>query len=130
MSQLISPQDLLAKAWAVREYAFVVGPTKVGCSVLADSGNIYSGCNVEHRYRSHDVHAEINAITNMIAAGERKIMAVAIAAERERFTPCGACLDWVFQFADPEVCQVYSQSANGGTISRYKLGDLMPFYPR
>jgi len=66
----------------------------------------------------------------MIAAGDRKIVAVAIAAERERFTPCGACLDWIFQFADPETCEVYCQSTPNGAVLRYRLGDLMPFYPR
>jgi cytidine deaminase len=61
--------ELAQAAWSARENAYVIGPTKVGCAVLATDGRIYSGCNVEHRFRSHDVHAEVNAITNMVAAG-------------------------------------------------------------
>jgi len=121
---------LLRKAWDVRERAHVIGPTKVGCAILSDGGRIHSGCNVEHRYRSHDVHAEVNAITSMVAGGDRNIVALAIAAERERFTPCGACLDWIFQFANPEAAIVLCQSQRGGPITRYYLRDLMPYYPR
>lgn len=122
--------ELLAAAWSVRDSAYVIGPTKVGCSVLSERSKIYSGCNVEHRYRSHDVHAEVNAITSMIAEGERRLLALAVVAERERFTPCGACLDWIFQFADPETCVVFCQAEKNGRVTEYVLKDLMPFHPR
>jgi cytidine deaminase len=123
-------ERLLTEAWEVRERAHVIGPTKVGCAVLSKSGRIYTGCNVEHRYRSHDVHAEVNAITSMVTAGDNRITALAIAAERDRFTPCGACMDWIFQFADPETCEVFCQAAPEGPVVRYRLHDLMPYYPR
>ena len=126
----IPVEDLLENAWRVRESAYVVGPTKVGCSVLSSNNRIFTGCNVEHRYRSHDVHAEVNAITNMVASGETSLVALAVAAERDRFTPCGACLDWIFQFADPESCVVLCQAAKGGNVTRYRLLDLMPFHPK
>ncbi len=120
---------LLDNAWKVRENAFIIGPTKVGCAVLTLENEIFVGCNVEHRYRCHDVHAEINAITNMIAAGRRQILALAIAAERERFTPCGGCMDWIMQFST-ERCIVLAQSTPGGAVQRYTTHDLMPHYPR
>lgn len=123
-------EDLLENAWRVREYAYVIGPTKVGCTLLSVNHRMFSGCNVEHRYRSHDVHAEVNAITSMVAADERKLIAIAIAAQRERFTPCGACLDWIFQFADPETCLVLCQAIPGGPVTEYRLLDLMPFHPK
>lgn len=121
---------LLDEAWNVRERAFVIGPTKVGCAILSETGEVHTGCNVEHRYRSHDVHAEVNAITSMVTRGGLKIKALAIAAERERFTPCGACLDWIFQFADPNAAVVLCQARPNGPITRYILRDLMPHYPR
>jgi cytidine deaminase len=126
----IPTEKLLERAWRVRDSAYVIGPTKVGCAVLSISHCIYTGCNVEHRYRSHDVHAEVNAITSMISAGETQLVALAIAAERERFTPCGACLDWIFQFADPDTCLVICQVQPGGAITQYPLIDLMPFHPK
>ncbi|RYG37512.1 cytidine deaminase [bacterium] len=121
--------ELLAEAWRVREMAHIIGPTKVGCAVLTLNKRIFSGCNVEHRYRSHDVHAEVNAITNMVSAGERSIEVIAIAAERERFTPCGACMDWIMQFGT-EGCKVLVQSRQGESGSMYTANELMPYYPK
>lgn len=121
--------DRLSKiAWDVREHAHVLGPTKVGCAVLAEGGAIFGGCNVEHRFRSHDVHAEVNAITSMVASGFKSILAVLVAAERDNFTPCGACMDWIMQFGGSD-CVVGFQAARNGRIKWYSAGDLMPFYP-
>lgn len=120
--------SLLDEAWRIREHAHVVGPTKVGCAVLGEDGRVYAGCNVEHRFRSHDIHAEISAIASMVAGGGRSIRAVAIVAERQRFTPCGACLDWIFQFGDGE-CIVLAQTQPRGQIQRFTARQLMPFYP-
>jgi cytidine deaminase len=122
-------EKLLSLAWNVREYAYVLGPTKVGCALLTRKGHFFVGCNVEHRFRSHDVHAEVNAITNMVSAGHIDLVTVAIAAERERFTPCGACLDWIFQFGS-EDCRVLSQSSPGGPVKTYLARELMPHYPK
>jgi cytidine deaminase len=124
-------QRLASAAWAVRENAHVIGPTKVGCAVLCTDGQIYTGCNVEHKYRCHDVHAEVNAITTMVAErGSRGITAVVIAASRERFTPCGGCMDWIMQFALDDSCVIASQSTPDGPLHRYTARQLMPFYPK
>ena len=83
--------DRLAKAaWEMREQARVHGKTRVGAAVLSEQGNVYGGCNIEHIFRSHDVHAEVNALTTMVASGDGPALALLIAADRERFTPCGA----------------------------------------
>jgi cytidine deaminase len=122
-------KELFRRAWEVRENAHVIGPTKVGCAVLTLECKIFAGCNVEHRFRCHDVHAEVNAITSMVSAGFTQIRAVAIAAERERFTPCGGCMDWIMQFAT-EPCLILAQSRPEGPIQTYTTSDLMPHYPR
>jgi len=122
-------QHLAEAAWHVRDNAHIVGKTKVGCAVLAQSGEIFVGCNVEHIYRCHDVHAEINAITSMISGGQKDLNAVVIVAERDLFTPCGGCLDWIFQFGGGN-CLVASQSKRDGPLQRYTAQQLMPFYPR
>lgn len=121
--------DLLPVAWTVRENAYIIGPTKVGCALLADNGITYSGCNVEHRYRCHDVHAEVNAITNMVSNGGKRFSLLVIVAERDRFTPCGSCMDWIMQFAN-EDCVIAIQASPDGSVTEYKTYDLMPYYPR
>jgi len=117
-------------AWSARENAYVIGPTKVGCSILCEDGSVFIGCNVEHRYRCHDVHAEVNAITNMVASGYASpIVAVFVAAERSRFTPCGGCMDWIMQFARDSSCLILSQSKREGEILTLSAHEMMPYYP-
>ena len=121
--------QLVDFAWDVRERAHVVGKTKVGCAAMSADGEIFVGCNVEHVFRCHDVHAEVNAITSMVAGGATKLAIIVIAAERERFTPCGGCLDWIFQFGGDN-CLVVSQALRGGKFFKARARELMPFYPR
>jgi len=118
--------QMLTAAWHVRELAYVVGVTRVGCAVLDEFGRIHAGCNVEHQFRSHDVHAEVNAITNMVAAGGRRIIAIVIVAERERFTPCGACMDWIMQFGESD-CPVHFQPARGAKLHSYTASQCDAF---
>lgn len=115
-------------AWLARNHARVLGRTKVGCAAKSTSGRIWLGCNVEHKYRSHDIHAEVNAIGSLVAGGDDGLAAVFIAAERERFTPCGSCMDWIFELGG-ETCLVAAQSTPGGPILALYARDLMPFYP-
>lgn len=115
-------------AWACREHSHVIGKTRVGAGILTSDGMFFYGCNVEHQFRSHDVHAEVNAITTMVAAGQKQISAILIVAERTRFTPCGACMDWVFQFGYG-TCLVGFQQQQGGTVEVYRADELMPHYP-
>jgi cytidine deaminase len=120
---------LAEAAWLVRENAYVFGGTKVGAALLTANGQIFVGCNVEHRYRSHDVHAEVNAITTMAASGHKSFTTIIIAAERERFTPCGSCMDWIFQFGGPD-CLVGYQTSRDGKLTTHSAAELMPFYPK
>jgi len=121
-------RELGRRAWAVRQNAHVVGTTKVGCALLTSDGSVFVGCNVEHKFRSHDVHAEVNAISSMVAGGQRKIVALVVVAERERFTPCGACMDWIMQFGSDE-CVVGFQAREDGQVTTYTAKELMPHYP-
>lgn len=115
-------------SWKVRDNASIIGKTRVGASIVTPDGNYYTGCNVEHRFRNHDVHAEVNAITNMISSGEKKLDVILIVAERENFTPCGSCLDWIFQFGGSD-CLVGVQSSINGGIKIFQAKELMPYYP-
>ncbi len=121
--------ELAAAAWRVRRNAYIQGDTRVGAALLAGSGRIYAGCNLEHIFRCHDIHAEVNAIGSMVAAGETDLQAILIAAECGFFTPCGGCLDWIFQLGGKD-CLVASQSRPDGEIKVFRASELMPYYPR
>ena len=120
---------LADEAWRVRDTARVHGRTRVGAAVLSAERGVFLGCNVEHRFRSHDVHAEVNALTSMVAEGHSRAVAVLVAADRDRFTPCGACLDWIFELGGGE-CLVAFQHAPGADFAAMTADELMPHYPR
>ena len=115
-------------AWSTRENAYLIGKTKVGSSILSETGRIYSGCNIEHRFRCHDVHAEVNSITHLVAAGDREIVKIIIVAERNFFSPCGSCMDWIMQFATSKT-QIGVQKTEDGVIHVFTPEELMPHYP-
>ena len=72
---------------------------KVGAAVLAKSGNIYTGCNVENASYGLTVCAERNAVAAMAAAGEREITAVAVVTDlKNPAAPCGACRQVIAEF--------------------------------
>ena len=120
-------KDLAKIAWDFRENSRILGTTKVGSAVFSD-GKIFGGCNIEHKFRSHDIHAEISAISSMISSGSKKIDAIIIVADRSKFTPCGGCLDWIFEFGGPK-CLVGYQTKKDGEITIFKAEELMPHYP-
>jgi cytidine deaminase len=98
----------------------------VGAAVQSAAGYIYAGCNVEHRFRCHDIHAEVNALSAMVAAGDSKAVAILITADRDSFTPCGSCLDWIFELGGP-ACMVAFENRSG--LKMYRADELMPHYP-
>jgi cytidine deaminase len=121
--------NVLAKrAWEVRENASILGDTKVGAALMSKSGKIYTGCNIEQLYRNKDIHAEVSAINNMVSNGELKFSSIVIVAKREKFTPCGTCMDWIFQFGGPETVVAY-QNEIDGKIHEFTAKELMPHYP-
>lgn len=120
-------QKLASTAWKYRENARILGKTKVGAAVYS-KGKIFGGCNIEHKFRSHDIHAEISSISAMISAGNKKLDAIIIVAERNKFTPCGGCLDWIFEFGGAK-CLVGYQTKKDGKITIFEAKELMPHYP-
>ena len=120
---------LAAAAWKVRDNSYIVGTTKVGAALICKSDAIYAGCNVEHRFRSHDIHAEVNAISSMVAAGEHEFLAILVVAERERFTPCGGCMDWIMELGHSDALVAFHRDIDAPPRI-WQATELMPHYPR
>lgn len=118
---------LSISAWKHRENSRILGKTKVGAAVFSNN-EIFAGCNIEHQFRSHDIHAEVSAISSMISSGKKKLDAILVVAERDKFTPCGSCLDWIFEFGGPK-CKVGYQTEKDGKITIFDAEELMPHYP-
>lgn len=115
-------------AWKARERSYLIGETAVGAALITPDGTTYTGCNVEHRYRVHDVHAEVNCITSMVSGGHRSFLAILVAAKRKRFTPCGSCLDWIIQFGGLD-CLIGYEQAPAAKTKIHTAREMMPLYP-
>jgi cytidine deaminase len=72
---------------------------RVGAAVLAGSGKIYSGTNVENASYGLCNCAERTAIFSAIAAGEHAVKAVAVYTPTKlAHAPCGSCRQVINEF--------------------------------
>jgi cytidine deaminase len=72
---------------------------KVGAAVLAGSGKIHAGGNIENASYGLSICAERTAIFTAVAAGERALEALAVYTPTPAPTmPCGACRQVLHEF--------------------------------
>lgn len=98
----------------------------VGAAVLAKSGKVYSGCNVENSSFGMTICAERCAIFKAISEGEKEILAVAIySPNADDCNPCGACRQVMYEFQGDDEIDVVTESMSELVIR--KLGIYLPF---
>lgn len=97
-------QILIDKALEAREKAYVpYSKFKVGSAVLFESGDIYSGCNIENASYGATNCAERTAIFKGVSEGNKIIKAIAIVGDIRTFTmPCGLCRQVMSEFIEDE----------------------------
>src|ERR1700694_4011039 len=100
----------------------------VGAAILAQTGGIFTGCNVENSSYGLTNCAERTAIFTAVAAGalsaEHDLIAVAVVnREGAVCSPCGACRQVIFEFG-PQAVVIYR--ASSGEIAQTKAKDLLP----
>ena len=90
----------------------------VGAALLTDSGNVYTGVNIDAPC-SVGFCAEHSAIAAMISAGEsRVIKMVAVSCNGEIWPPCGRCREFLVQINDDnEKCEVLLPDKSVTTIA-------------
>jgi cytidine deaminase len=117
---------LIAAARAVRSQAYApYSKFAVGAAVLDEHGHIHAGCNVENAAYPQGWCAEASALAAMVAAGGRKVLAVAVCAEApEPVTPCGGCRQKLREFAASD-CPVWVADMQG-LRATHTLGELLP----
>ncbi len=119
-------EDMIEAARRAMERAYApYSDFPVGAVVRGESGTLYAGCNVENSAYPQGWCAEASAIAAMVAAGERRIVEVAVMGRGEALvTPCGGCRQKLREFADDEV-PVHVCGPEGLRRS-VTLGELLP----
>lgn len=120
-------RSLLAVARQAAAAAYVpYSSFPVGAAVLTTEGIVITGCNVENASYGLTVCAERVAVWTAVAAGHRRVRAVAVAASKAAgTTPCGACRQVLREFAPAaDDLVVVLDGATGP--EQIVLGDLLP----
>ena len=113
---------LLAAARAAALLAYApYSHFRVGAAVSA-GGMVYAGCNVENASYGLSICAERAAIVQAIAAGHRRVEAIAVACidapvagARGSLMPCGACRQVIAEFGAPDTL-VFVDGAGSFTL--------------
>jgi cytidine deaminase len=114
---------LVELAWETRLRAHApYSQFRVGASLLASDGRVFTGCNVENLSYGLTMCAERVAIGAAIAAGASQFEAVAVVADTGvPISPCGACRQVLAEFGVPKVLL-----ANRSERLEFTLDELLP----
>ena len=122
------PAALLERAIGARSNAYnPYSKFAVGAAVLTNSGQIFSGCNIENASYGLTICAERVAIFHAVSAGASKIVELAVSCQPTHLTangegmmPCGACLQVMAEFGSPDLI------IHVDNVGTYKLKELLP----
>lgn len=98
----------------------------VGAAILADDCQVYVGANIENLSFPQGWCAEPTAIGAMVMGGGRKIVEMAVIAEKLALCPpCGGCRQKIAEFADAGT-RVYLCD-DQGVQKTMTMEELLPF---
>lgn len=98
----------------------------VGAAIRADDGKIYIGANIENLSFPQGWCAEPTAIGCMIMGGAKKIVEMAVIAEKMQLCPpCGGCRQKISEFASAST-KIYLCD-EVGVKKTMTMNELLPF---
>jgi cytidine deaminase len=118
-------QQLIDSALATRLQAYApYSNFLVGAAVLTEDGSVFTGANVENASYGLTICAERVAAAAAVAAGHRKLKAVAVATAGGA-SPCGACRQFLAEFGGAmDVLLVDADRPEN--VKRMSLAELLP----
>ena len=125
----MTDKELMELAVKARENAYApYSNYKVGAALLAKSGRVYLGCNVENASYTPTNCAERTAVFKAVSEGEREFCAIAVCGGKDGviaglFPPCGVCRQVMAEFCGPDFA-VHLVTADG--VETLPLEKLLP----
>jgi cytidine deaminase len=126
----MTPSDkaLIDAATAARHKAYCrYSGFSVGAALLDEQGRMHTGCNVENAAYPLASCAEAGAIAAMVAAGGKRITAIAVVGGSRDITactPCGGCRQRIKEFADDATRILVVDDSN--EWQTYTIAELLP----
>ena len=126
----MNPKELLALAAKARENSYApYSGFRVGAALLAASGKVYLGCNIENAAYTPTNCAERTAFFKAISEGERELVSIAVVGGKNGISepayPCGVCRQVMAEFCDPDSFIIYV--ADGEGYRTHTLSELLKF---
>ncbi|MGB0775180.1 MAG: cytidine deaminase [Akkermansiaceae bacterium] len=116
--------SLIAAAVAARNSAYApYSKFQVGAALLTESGEVFSGCNVENASYGLTNCAERTAVFKAVSEGHTKFTAIAISVPGAG-SPCGACRQVLNEF-NPQLKVIITDGA-GNNIRETSVDELLP----
>lgn len=118
---------------AIEEMSYAYTPYsgfRVGAALLTESGEIYTGCNIENAAYTPTNCAERTAFFKAVSEGVREFRAICIVGGKdgkltEYTAPCGVCRQVMMEFCDPKTFQIIL-AVDKERYEIYTLEELMP----
>ena len=125
-------QQLIRAAFVARRFAYTpYSHFKVGAALLAQNGQVFTGCNIESASYSPTNCAERTALFKAVSEGVTAFSAIAIVGSREGevnrivTSPCGVCRQALFEFCGPDLTVIMARSEED--YLETTLGELLPY---
>ena len=94
------------------------------CIVETESGNLYSGVNIENASYGGTICAERNAINNAVSSGERRFKALYLMTDAEKICyPCNICKQTFLEFFDKDV--IFNIMTTSGAMKIMTFEEVM-----
>jgi len=123
MESQMQPEELVARAALAQAYAHApYSNYPVGAALLARSGRVFLGANVENASYSLTMCAERVAVFKAVSEGETEFEGLAVVTSNGG-SPCGACRQVLREFA-PHL-PVYISDGDGN-YRQTSIGELLP----
>ena len=128
----MTPEKLIEMAIEARKLAYApYSGYRVGAALLAKSGKVYLGCNIENASYTPTVCAERVAVFKAVSEGEKEFEAIAVCGGNKEeiegsFPPCGVCRQVLREFCDPDAFKVYLID-KGSAYKAVTLSELLPY---
>ena len=122
--------ELMKLAVEAREMAYApYSKFRVGAALLAKSGKVYKGCNVENAAYSPTNCAERTALFKAVSEGDCEFTAIAIVGGMDETiadfcAPCGVCRQVLAEFCDKDFRLVLGNPDN---LKAYTFEEILPF---
>ena len=118
---------------ALKQRAFSYAPYsnfRVVAALLAETGVVYTGCNIENAAYTPSNCAERTAFFKAVSEGIRSFRAICIVGGKEDelseyAAPCGVCRQVMMEFCDPESFEIIL-AKNKKEYEVFRLKELAP----